>query len=1103
MKPVLFLALSFIVIVQGFAVQNSKGLKQPLTNKSNISFKYNAKGRVEQKTGILRAEYHTNKQVFSGSPEEIARQYLRLYHQTFGLTPNVGELALQNVQSSPAGYHVRFNQTYENIPIFHGDVVVSINKSNQVTFVVNDSKSVSDVKTTTSSILATDATTIALRELNIKGKILHQEEPTLYILNEGNVSLLTYRTVISSNNPRGAWEIFVDANTGEIIKRTDINIYENQPKHTSSTNGSGYVFNPNPIASSGLYYGTPGLSDRHDSTSPQLDAQRKLVTLRGLKYESGFYKLSGSYVTIDDWDTPNTPIVTAADADSFRFNRSQVGFEDVNVYYHMDSTQRYIQSLGFTNIQNLSIHADPQGFDSTDNAFYSASNNSFSFGQGGVDDGEDAEVILHEYGHAIHEGTVHGWGGGEEGHLGEGFGDYWATTYSRSVNPTFARNFFPTWDAGFDGTTGKVWAGRPLNDSRIYPDNGVIALEVHNAGQIWSSVLLSLWDDLGKDVMDFLILQSHFYMGTYGTMRDNVAAIIQAEHSYFGDDHLTQLVTKFYSRNFLVPVSIAHQSLRDIEQTSAPFIVNANINDGYFPVDSTTVKIIWGRNGSFTDSTSMHQVNSGSEYWGSIPTNNLPAEYQYFIIAKDTYGNIIKKPADAPTTFFSFYAGPDTVKPVVETIPLVDQSFFSLPPGVTVTATDNIGIDSVNVQYSNRRSLNSGSFSLTKTNDSTYSSTFPFDTLNTQIGDSIFYKITVKDKATVSNNVTLPSNNSYGFKITLGNILIVKDDTTHIAPVSSFNLFRSALLPTSFTLDTVKFSLLAQKTLSNYQLVILSSGLNIGPLSLTSLRQNIIDFAVAGGKVLTEGGEVGHFYRKGGPFDASPTFRRLILHDSTWVSNDTSNDLAFSSPTHRIFTTPHSISAPIAFTNRTFGSFAADRDGMQLIPGDNYAKLVGVWNNSIATGGIIVYAPPVNQPPQTIFFSFALSSITDTNIAKKLVVNTVNAFFPRNTVTAVNEEKLSLPTQFSLAQNYPNPFNPSSEIQYTLLANGYVTLKLYDILGREVSTLVDEIQTAGVKTQLINGGNLPSGVYYYRLSVSDTKSKGLLFQQVKKALLIK
>ena len=83
-----------------------------------------------------------------------------------------------------------------------------------------------------------------------------------------------------------------------------------------------------------------------------------------------------------------------------------------------------------------------------------------------------------------------------------------------------------------------------------------------------------------------------------------------------------------------------------------------------------------------------------------------------------------------------------------------------------------------------------------------------------------------------------------------------------------------------------------------------------------------------------------------------------------------------------------------------------------------------------------------------------------------------------------------------LAQNYPNPFNPTTVVSYNLKSAGHVTLKVYDVLGREVMTLVDGYQNAGVHSADFNGANLASGVYFYRLTAPGVS-------QVKKMLLVK
>jgi hypothetical protein len=86
--------------------------------------------------------------------------------------------------------------------------------------------------------------------------------------------------------------------------------------------------------------------------------------------------------------------------------------------------------------------------------------------------------------------------------------------------------------------------------------------------------------------------------------------------------------------------------------------------------------------------------------------------------------------------------------------------------------------------------------------------------------------------------------------------------------------------------------------------------------------------------------------------------------------------------------------------------------------------------------------------------------------------------------------------KFGLSQNYPNPFNPVTRIPYSIAENSFVSLKIYDVLGREVKTLVSEKQTAGEYEVLFNASDLNSGVYFYRLTSGN-------FTETKKLILLK
>ena len=89
-----------------------------------------------------------------------------------------------------------------------------------------------------------------------------------------------------------------------------------------------------------------------------------------------------------------------------------------------------------------------------------------------------------------------------------------------------------------------------------------------------------------------------------------------------------------------------------------------------------------------------------------------------------------------------------------------------------------------------------------------------------------------------------------------------------------------------------------------------------------------------------------------------------------------------------------------------------------------------------------------------------------------------------------------VPGEFSLAQNYPNPFNPSTAINYTIGAKAHVTLKVYNVIGQEVATLVNESMNPGTYSATFSASNFSSGVYFYRLAAGN-------FIQTNKMVLLK
>jgi hypothetical protein len=106
-----------------------------------------------------------------------------------------------------------------------------------------------------------------------------------------------------------------------------------------------------------------------------------------------------------------------------------------------------------------------------------------------------------------------------------------------------------------------------------------------------------------------------------------------------------------------------------------------------------------------------------------------------------------------------------------------------------------------------------------------------------------------------------------------------------------------------------------------------------------------------------------------------------------------------------------------------------------------------------------------------------------------------------NILTSVNTISINIPSDFTLSQNYPNPFNPVTNIRFAIPSNGFVTMKVYNSLGKEVSNLVDQNMNAGTYEVKFDGAKLASGMYFYKMSfIADN---GKLFADTKKLMLVK
>jgi hypothetical protein len=123
-------------------------------------------------------------------------------------------------------------------------------------------------------------------------------------------------------------------------------------------------------------------------------------------------------------------------------------------------------------------------------------------------------------------------------------------------------------------------------------------------------------------------------------------------------------------------------------------------------------------------------------------------------------------------------------------------------------------------------------------------------------------------------------------------------------------------------------------------------------------------------------------------------------------------------------------------------------------------------------------------------------------------IKTSEKFAAGNPVIGISGNNNNIPAGFVLNQNYPNPFNPVTTIEYTVPVRSIVTLKIYDVLGKEIAVIVNELKSDGKYTVKFDGGLLASGIYFYRLTASDASSPqanplSIYFSETRKMILLK
>lgn len=494
-------------------------------------------------------------------PESMAREFAVARQSLLGLTSARADTLVRT--SLRQGRHfsvVRFTQTNGGLPVYGSDIAITVTPNGRILHVANSAvQGVMELsgpaaKTAAASVgkSAADAVAIARQYLGLDELRLEKTRQMAFVAVDGSNRVVWRVNAIGKAKFTGDWELVVDANSGEVLRARDIAAY---------VDGTATVHTPDPLSYAKATYGQTGYTDAGNADSTQQTAALVNVTLPSITQSGANYVLSGPRMVCSDIEAPNDAACPSQPGTDFSVTRSAMTFDATMTYYHISTYLEYVNVTLGVQAMPLNhpggVHVDPHGFDGDDNSRYSGSGEDLSFGQGGVDDAEDADVIIHELGHGIHDWITGGNLSQTEG-LSEGTGDYLAGAYSRDFpNQWTPADTAYNWVFSWDGHN-EFWSGRVLNWqlNHTYPGN-IGSPAPHTPGQYWASCNLEARKNVqlldaanGGKIFDKAFLEGLSATGASTNQKDAAQAVIDAAAALgYTQQQINAIATAYNSGN--------------------------------------------------------------------------------------------------------------------------------------------------------------------------------------------------------------------------------------------------------------------------------------------------------------------------------------------------------------------------------------------------------------------------------------------------------------------------------------------------------------------------------------------------------------------------
>ncbi len=505
--------------IAGKALQNSGNEDIKVTRVSGRPGWVKVRGPLREKT--------------TEDPDAVASRFIKQHHKLFALESDLSNVRRTRSRKSLGGHHVTFEQLHRGIPVEGGKVTAHLLKDGRI-HAVESRIAAALSPDVVPRVGREEAVAIAREHLNVTGPLRGEIAAALVILPEPSRGILAWKVSIPAWTPCGDWVVLVHAQEGTVLSVRDIRQF---------ATGQGKVFDPNPVVT----LQRTDLSDESDGASAVPPEAYATVTLEELD-NTGY--LRGPYV-----DTCLTPSRAFSPTLDFRYDRSEDGFEEVMIYYHIQEFRKYLRDeLGFP-LEIRQVLADAHTSEE-DNSWYSPLVGAILFGDGGVDDAEDAYLIIHEYVHAvIFEVVREPVFSPERDAMSEGTADYFAASFYA------AHAFMPETVAQWDGISNSPIGVRRVDSTKIYPADAVG--EGHDDGEIWSSALWHLREAVGREVADRLVLEAMFYLDSSSQFTEGVEALLLADEALCAGAHTHAITTAFADRGIVVPSPLEFGDVRN------------------------------------------------------------------------------------------------------------------------------------------------------------------------------------------------------------------------------------------------------------------------------------------------------------------------------------------------------------------------------------------------------------------------------------------------------------------------------------------------------------------------------------------------------------